>query len=83
MTATRTRRSTGISINRVKVGRPARDRAAARLIRATFTALSGRLHAPADTRARDMGWTVTVVPGPLGLNGRSYRDLRFGTGPER
>ena len=37
----------------------------------------------ADTRARDTGWTVTVVPGPLGLNGRSYRDPRFGTGRGR
>jgi hypothetical protein len=79
---TTTRRTTGTSIN-TPTGRLARRRARARRVRAVLTGLSGRLHAAADTRARDTGWTVTVVPGPLGLNGRSYRDPRFGTGRGR
>jgi len=57
--------------------RPARGRASARRVRVVLTALSARLHAPGDARAREVGWTVTVVPGPLGLTGRSYRDPRF------
>ena len=63
--------------------RTARGRASARPVRVALTALSARLHAPADTRAQDMGWTVTVVPGPLGLTGRCYRDPRFSARPGR
>lgn len=77
---TGTRSTTGMSIN-TPAGRPARRRAPARHVRAVLTALSGRLHAAGDQDARDIGWTVTVMPGPLGLNGRSYRDPRFGAGP--
>ena len=39
--------------------------------------LSTRIHAAAGDRARAPGWEVTETPGPLGLNGRSYRDIRF------
>jgi len=63
--------------------RPARGRASAHQVRVVLTALSARLHAPGDTRARDMGWTVTVLPGPLGLTGRCYRDPRFSARPGR
>jgi hypothetical protein len=60
--------------------RSARRRAAARL-RAWLTALSDRVHAAGDDRARALGWAVTVVPGPAGLNGRCYRHPGFGPGP--
>jgi len=83
MTGTRTLRTTGMSTNTAATARPVRGRASARRVRVALTALSARLHAPGDTRARDMGWTVTVVPGPLGLTGRSYRDPRFGARPGR
>jgi hypothetical protein len=62
-------------------GRPARRSAPAQPVRAVLAALNRRLHATADTCARDIGWTVTVMPGPLGPNGRSYRDPRFGARP--
>jgi hypothetical protein len=62
---------------------PARGRTSARRVRDALTALSARLHARGDTRARDMGWTVTVMPGPLGLAGRCYRDPRFSARPGR
>jgi hypothetical protein len=39
--------------------------------------ISDRVHAAAGDRARAPGWEVTETPGPLGLNGRSYRDIRF------
>jgi hypothetical protein len=77
---TKTPMTTGMSIN-TSTGLLARRRAPARHVRALLTALSDRLHAPDDERARAAGWTVTVVHGPFGLNGRSYRDPRFG--PER
>ena len=46
---------------------------------AALRRLSDRAHAGGDDRARAMGWAVTPVPGPLGLNGRAYRDPRFST----
>jgi hypothetical protein len=74
-----TRRTTGLSINSPTTC-PVRRRAPARHVRAVITTLSARLHAAADTRAQDIGWTVIVMHGPLGLNGRSYHDPRFGVG---
>jgi anti-sigma regulatory factor (Ser/Thr protein kinase) len=75
MTTPTTRRTTGLSINSPTT-RPVRRRAPTRHVRAALTGLSDRLHTAADTRARDIGWTVTVMPGLFGLNGRSYRDPR-------
>jgi hypothetical protein len=40
--------------------------------------LSDRIHATADDRAQANGWQVTTTRGPFGLQGRSYRDPRFG-----
>jgi hypothetical protein len=82
MTSTSRTRRTGLSINTAAAGRYA-VKAPARHLRAALTALSGRLHATADRRAREAGWTVTVLPGALGLDGRSYRDRRFGGRPGR
>ena len=45
-------------------------------------AITARLHAGADARARAAGWSVTAVPGPLGLHGRAYRDPRFTAGSD-
>ena len=66
---------------RTFAGRPASRKTPARHVRAVLTVLSDRLHAASDQDARDLGWTVSVTPGPLGFNGRSYRDPRFGAGP--
>jgi hypothetical protein len=72
--------------------RPVRGGAPARLLRAVLTGLSDGVHAAGDAQARALGWTVTPVPGPLGLGGRAYRHPAFGpgtanregrTGPER
>jgi hypothetical protein len=47
------------------------------LVRAAGRKLSDRVHAPADDRARTLGWTVTETPVRLGLRGRRYHDPRF------
>jgi hypothetical protein len=47
--------------------------------RAALREFSDRAHAIGDAHARAMGWTISQIPDPLGLAGRSYRDLRFGT----
>lgn len=39
--------------------------------------LSVRIHAAADERARQHGWTVTETTGRFGFEARSYRDPRF------
>jgi hypothetical protein len=39
--------------------------------------LSARVHAAADERARQHGWTVTECTGRLGFAARNYRDPRF------
>ena len=39
--------------------------------------LSARVHAAADERARQHGWTVTECAGRLGFAARNYRDPRF------
>jgi hypothetical protein len=39
--------------------------------------LSARVHAGADTCARQYGWTVTVTTGLFGFTARTYRDPRF------
>lgn len=49
------------------------------LLRGPGRKLSDHAHAPGDDRARAAGWHVTATPGPLGLQGRSYRDPRFAT----
>jgi hypothetical protein len=54
-------------------------RALARLT-AALTRVSDRVHAVGDQRARAAGWTVAVVPGPAGLNGRAYRHPLFAAG---
>jgi hypothetical protein len=65
-----------MSSSTATASRPARGAAPAWL-RAALTRLSERLHAAGDARARAMGWTVTTVPGPLGLAGRAYRHHGF------
>ncbi len=47
------------------------------LVCAAGRKLSDRIHAAAEDHARALGWEVTENPGPLGLNGRIYRDPRF------
>jgi hypothetical protein len=58
--------------------RPGRPGSVARAV----AAVTARVHAGADARARAAGWSVTVVPGPLGLHGRAYRDPRFTAGSD-
>jgi hypothetical protein len=48
-------------------------------LRAALTTLSDSAHDAADARAQAAGWTATPIPGPLGLDGRTYRDPRFTT----
>jgi len=52
-------------------------------VRAAAGKLSDRMHAAADDRARARGWTVTEIPGRLGLTGRSYHDPRFARRQDR
>jgi hypothetical protein len=40
-------------------------------------ALSGRLHAAEDERARQYGWEITKSTGRFGFAARTYRDPRF------
>jgi hypothetical protein len=40
-------------------------------------ALSDRLHAAADERARQYGWEITKSTGRFGFAARTYRDPRF------
>ena len=46
-------------------------------IRRRQGALSDRVHAAADERARRYGWEVTASTGRFGLGARTYRDPRF------
>jgi hypothetical protein len=47
-------------------------------VRRRQRALSDRVHAAADERARSHGWTVTETTGRFGFGARIYRDPRFG-----
>jgi hypothetical protein len=58
---------------------PARGMRPAERVRAALRRLSDRAHARADADALATGWTITAIPGPLGLTGRAYRDPRFST----
>jgi hypothetical protein len=47
-------------------------------VRRQQRALSDRVHAAGDERARGHGWTVTETTGRFGFGARIYRDPRFG-----
>ena len=47
-------------------------------VRRRQRALSARVHAAGDERARSHGWTVTETTGRFGFGARIYRDPRFG-----
>jgi hypothetical protein len=47
-------------------------------VRRQQRALSARVHAAADQRARSHGWTVTETTGRFGFGARIYRDPCFG-----
>lgn len=42
-------------------------------VRAIVTRLADRIHEPAETQARALGFTVRIVPGRLGWSSREYR----------
>jgi hypothetical protein len=47
-------------------------------VRRRQRALSARVHAAGDERARSHGWTVIETTGRFGFGARIYRDPRFG-----
>jgi hypothetical protein len=59
--------------------RPGRPGSMTGRLQSALAELADRAHAAGDARARARGWTVTAMPGLLGLSGRSYRDPRFTT----